>query len=234
MSTQPVLSPEVTTYADTHTTSPRSRPADARGHEAVALRVFEVMVAGVALVLLAPLMLLIAVAVRAVSRGPVIYVSHRVGRDRRPFRFYKFRTMYSDSPQRFPELYQYNFGELEFQKIKFKIDNDPRIIPFGKFLRATSLDELPNLWSVVKGDMALVGPRPEVPAMMRYYHGEMLEKFSVRPGITGLAQVSGRGDLLFHQTVACDLEYVRTRSFALDLKILSRTFGAVLSRRGAV
>ena len=202
----------------------------------ILLRLFEILVAGTSLILTAPLLAAIAMIVRLESRGPALFLSKRMGINRKPFTFVKFRTMYSDARKRFPELYAYKFSDSQKKtmKFKFKVDNDPRITPMGRWLRITSLDELPNFWNVLMGDMALVGPRPEIPEMLPYYSGDMLRKYSVRPGITGMAQVSGRGNLLFQQTVDCDLEYVRNRSFALDLKILLKTFRIVFTRHGAV
>lgn len=117
--------------------------------------------------------------------------------------------------------------------MKFKIDDDPRVTRQGAWLRRTSLDELPNFWNVLTGEMALVGPRPEIPEMMPYYHDEMLLKFSVRPGVTGPAQVSGRGRLKFYDTVDYDIEYVRKRSFRYDLKVIFLTIKGVLAQDGA-
>jgi len=117
--------------------------------------------------------------------------------------------------------------------LKFKNDNDPRVTPQGRWLRRLSVDELPNFWNVLTGDMALVGPRPEIPEMLPYYKGEMLEKFLVRPGVTGLAQISGRGRLGFYETVDLDVSYVRNRSFLLDLRIMARTVALIILRDGA-
>ena len=111
--------------------------------------------------------------------------------------------------------------------------NDPRVTPQGEWLRKSTLDELPNFWNVLRGDMALVGPRPEIPEMLPYYEGEMQLKFRVRPGITGLAQISGRGRLGFYETVKYDVEYVKNRSFRLDLKILLITIYKIVARDGA-
>ena len=145
----------------------------------------------------------------------------------------KFRTLYADARERFPEMYRYKYSTEEIQTILFKPLDDPRVTPEGRWLRKSTLDELPNFWNVLKGDMGLVGPRPEIPEMLPYYHGEMLTKFTVRPGITGLAQVSGRGRLSFQDTVALDTEYVRRRSVRLDAEILLKTLKVVLLRQGA-
>ena len=196
-------------------------------------RTFEIAFALIALALSLPVMAIIALLIRWDSPGPVLFFQQRIGRKGRPFRFVKFRTLYADARERFPELYAYRYSPQELADLKFKITPDPRVTRCGAWLRRTSLDELPNFWNVLTGDMALVGPRPEIPEMLPYYHDEMLLKFSVRPGITGLAQTHGRGRLKFHDTVQYDLEYVQQRSFLFDLKILLRTIKMVVFRDGA-
>lgn len=197
------------------------------------VRAVEVAVALAALILTLPITLLLALLIRLTSPGPALFFQHRLGRGAKPFRFVKFRTMHVDARQRFPELYAYSYDDETIQRMKFKLDNDPRLTAVGRVLRKTSLDELPNFWNVVRGDMALVGPRPEIPEMLPYYKGVMRRKFDVRPGVTGLAQVSGRGYLGFMDTVALDLEYVRRRSVRYDLWILVRTVKKVLTGDGA-
>lgn len=142
-----------------------------------------------------------------------------------PFVFYKFTTMYSDARERFPELYKYKYSKVEVNKIRFKLDDDPRVPPWARWLRKSSMDELPNFFNVLKGDMSLVGPRPDIPEMVQYYsYAQHAVKLSAKPGITGLAQIKGRGDLTFQETLALDLEYVRRRSLFLDIIILLETF----------
>jgi lipopolysaccharide/colanic/teichoic acid biosynthesis glycosyltransferase len=145
----------------------------------------------------------------------------------------KFRTMYSDSRTRFPELYRYQYAAAEFRKLHFKSEEDPRVTRIGRWLRKLTIDELPNLWCVVVGDMRLVGPRPELLEIPRYYTPEEMLKFTTKPGITGLAQVNGRGLLNWGETIAWDLEYVRTRTVWLDIKIIFKTLWFVIVRRGA-
>jgi lipopolysaccharide/colanic/teichoic acid biosynthesis glycosyltransferase len=198
-----------------------------------ATRVLEVVVAGALLVLTLPLMLAIAAIVRLDSPGPVIFRQTRVGRDGRLFLFAKFRTLYADARERWPELYAYRYTADEVAALHFKLKNDPRVTRVGRWLRKSTLDELPNLWNVLVGEVAFVGPRPEIPEMLPYYDAETLAKFSVRPGVTGLAQVRGRGELSFRDTVSYDVEYVRTRSLRLDLEILARTLCCTLLRKGA-
>jgi lipopolysaccharide/colanic/teichoic acid biosynthesis glycosyltransferase len=196
-------------------------------------RVVEILIASVVLLLTLPVMLAIGIVIRLGSPGPALFFQPRVGRDGRLFRFVKFRTLYADARERWPELYAYRYDDEELATLKFKVPDDPRVTREGAWLRKSTLDELPNFWNVITGDMALVGPRPEIPEMLPYYRGEMLEKFTVRPGITGLAQISGRGRLGFHETVALDVEYVRKRSLLVDLRVVVLTIYKMLSRDGA-
>jgi lipopolysaccharide/colanic/teichoic acid biosynthesis glycosyltransferase len=196
-------------------------------------RLVESVLAATVLVLTLPIMLLIALIVRLDSPGPVVFRQVRVGRHGKLFRFWKFRTLYVDARERWPHLYSYRYTADEVAALHFKLKNDPRVTRVGRWLRKSTLDELPNLWNVLTGEVALVGPRPEIPEMLPYYDDEGLKKFSVRPGITGLAQVRGRGDLSFRDTVNFDVEYVRTRSVRLDLEILTRTLICTVLRKGA-
>jgi lipopolysaccharide/colanic/teichoic acid biosynthesis glycosyltransferase len=192
-----------------------------------------VLVSVAGLVLCGPVILLLAVVIKLDSPGPAIFRQRRVGRGGRLFTFYKFRTMAVDAAARHPELFAYEYSDEEVRSMYFKVLADPRLTRFGRYLRRTSLDELPNLFSVLTGDITLVGPRPELPEMLRYYTLDQLQKFSVKPGVTGLAQVNGRGVLRFQETIAADLEYCRRRSFWLDLVILVRTVRVVALRVGA-
>jgi lipopolysaccharide/colanic/teichoic acid biosynthesis glycosyltransferase len=185
------------------------------------------------LLLFSPLNLLIAFFIRIDSPGKVIFSQTRIGKDGKLFTFYKFRTMLKDADKKFPELYSYEYSENEMASMKFKITDDPRVTKFGRYLRKTSLDELPNLINVVKGEMYLVGPRPEIPEMIKYYKPWQLEKFSVKPGITGLAQVNGRGLLTFQQTIDYDLKYIKEKSIWLDSVIFWKTLNVVLKSFGA-
>lgn len=198
-----------------------------------AQRFLEICAAAILLVLTLPVMLAVALIVKLDSPGPAVFRQIRVGRNGRLFRFAKFRTLYVDARQRWPDLYAYNYTADEVAALHFKLKNDPRVTRAGRWLRKSTLDELPNLWNVLVGDVALVGPRPEIPEMLPYYDEEGLAKFSVRPGITGLAQVRGRGELSFLDTVAYDLEYVQTRSMRLDAEVLIRTFFCTILRKGA-
>jgi lipopolysaccharide/colanic/teichoic acid biosynthesis glycosyltransferase len=197
------------------------------------LRLFEITVALGALIILSPIILVVGLIIWLDSGGPVLFFQDRVGKDGKLFKFVKFRTLYADARQRFPELYSYQYSESDIENLKFKIEDDPRVTRAGRWLRKSTLDELPNFWNVLTGEMALVGPRPEIPEMVKYYKGDLKKKFSVRPGITGLAQVRGRGHLKFFETAQYDVEYVETRTFAGDIKILFETILKIFTHEGA-
>ena len=182
------------------------------------------------LLLLSPVLLAIAAAVKFSSKGPVFFVQQRFGQNKRMFGMIKFRSMVIDAEARQAALEKFN----EFGGPMFKMKNDPRITPIGRFIRKTSLDELPQLINVLKGDMSLVGPRP-LPTrdVERFESPWLMRRFSVKPGITGLWQVSGRSSTDFDATIALDLRYIDRWSLLLDLKILMRTFSAVVKGRGA-
>jgi lipopolysaccharide/colanic/teichoic acid biosynthesis glycosyltransferase len=196
-------------------------------------RIAEFAVALLALIVTAPVIAVVAVLIRLDSRGPALFRQVRVGRGGRLFTFVKFRTFWHDAVQRHPHLYNYRFSEGEIAQFSFKNPGDPRATRMGRWLRRTTIDELPNFWNVLTGDMTLVGPRPELPEMLPYYSDEHLLKFSVKPGLTGLAQTSGRGHLRFLEAAQLDAEYVRSRSLKGDLRILWRTAVIVLRREGA-
>lgn len=182
-----------------------------------------------ALVLLAPLMLVVALLVRLGSPGPVLFAQERVGRNQRRFRIYKFRTMVADAEQRKPLLAHLN----EADGPAFKIADDPRITPIGRVLRRTSIDELPQLINVLLGEMSLVGPRPPLPEEVGRYDWPHRKRLSVKPGITCLWQISGRHHVPFDRWMKLDREYVENWSLWLDLKILVLTIPAVILAKGA-
>ena len=184
--------------------------------------------AAVGLVLLAPLMLVVGILIKATSPGPVFFRQARVGREGKKFKVWKFRTMYVDAEERLAQLIDQN----ESDGLLFKMRNDPRITPVGRWLRRTSIDELPQLINVLKGEMSLVGPRP-LPAEDGDFLGDVRRRLLVRPGITGLWQVSGRSDLSWDDAVRLDLYYVDNWSLAFDLVILWRTISAVIQSKGA-
>ncbi|MBD3349131.1 MAG: hypothetical protein GF400_08055 [Candidatus Eisenbacteria bacterium] len=181
------------------------------------------------LALLSPVFLVIAVAIKLDSRGPVFFRQSRVGKDGREFVFYKFRSMVEDAEDLKKNLMHLN----ELEGPVFKISEDPRVTAVGKLLRRTSLDELPQLINVLRGEMSLVGPRPPLPCEVEKYEGWQREKLTVLPGITCLWQISGRNHIGFTEWMRLDIEYIRRQSFGLDAKILLRTLPAVLSRKGA-
>lgn len=196
-------------------------------------RMFDLVVAGIMFVIVLPIMLVLAVLIRLDSPGPAIFQQKRVARGGRLFTFYKFRSMWVDARERFPEFYNFSYTPDQVQSIYLQFEEDPRVTRLGKFIRRTSLDELPNLIHIIHGDMSLVGPRPELPDVIRYYTPEQLAKFSVKPGLTGLAQIRGRGDLSMQETIAADLEYVQNRSFWHDIQILLATVQCVVLKKGA-
>jgi lipopolysaccharide/colanic/teichoic acid biosynthesis glycosyltransferase len=228
-----------------------------------AYRVFEIVFASVGLIVALPLMLATAIVIRLDSPGPVLFFHIRPARSVRVrgrdlegrtdlipppggydrdalyyapsyFKLIKFRTMYRDAQARFPECYYSAYARENFRSTFAHTQNDPRVTRVGRVLRKLSVDELPNLWSVVVGDMRLVGPRPEATEVLQYYTPEEMIKFTIKPGITGLAQVSGRKLLNWGDTLALDLEYVRTRSVALDMKIILLTIKRVMTMHGAL
>ena len=200
-------------------------------------RAMDISVALLLIILLAPLFLTIALAILIKGGpGPIIYCQERIGLFGRPFLCLKFRTMRSDAERVLYDLLaQDPQAQAEWEKTQ-KLRRDPRVSPIGRLLRRTSLDELPQLWNVVRGDMSLVGPRPVTPGEMRKWYdvlGGAASYKSVRPGITGLWQVTGRGRTTYETRVAIDCHYVKNLSLRNDTMILFRTFGAIIGREGA-
>jgi lipopolysaccharide/colanic/teichoic acid biosynthesis glycosyltransferase len=192
-------------------------------------RFVDVFLTGLALILLLPVFAILALIVKLDSPGPVLFKQRRVGKDGEEFWFYKFRSMVADAEVRRQALLKMN----EASGPLFKIKNDPRVTRSGRWLRKYSLDELPQLLNVVKGEMSLVGPRPALPSEVAKYSDRQRGRLLVRPGITGLWQVSGRSDLPFDRCIELDLEYVERQSIGLYIRILFMTLPAVLSGRGA-
>ena len=192
-------------------------------------RVIDVVGAGLGIILLSPLLLLIAILIRFTSPGPVLYIQKRSGLNGRKFILYKFRSMYKGAHERLSEVMAKN----EMTGPIFKVRNDPRITPVGKFLRKFSLDELPQLFNVLTGQMSLVGPRPPLPKEVRQYEPWQRRRLSMRPGITCLWQISGRNKIGFDEWMKLDLEYIDDWSLWLDIKILFKTIPAVLFAKGA-
>jgi exopolysaccharide biosynthesis polyprenyl glycosylphosphotransferase len=192
-------------------------------------RVFDVAAALLGLVLLLPLFPLIVLMIRLDTPGPIFFRQERVGLNGRPFACYKFRSMVSDAERRKRDLAHLN----QATGAAFKIRNDPRITGVGSFIRRSSLDEFPQLWNVLRGEMTIVGPRPQIPEEVRQYTSEQALRLLVKPGLTCLWQVSGRSQLDFSEWMTLDLAYVQRRSLRLDLWILGRTLPAVIERKGA-
>jgi lipopolysaccharide/colanic/teichoic acid biosynthesis glycosyltransferase len=192
--------------------------------------IFDRIAAAICLVLVSPLLIAIAAAVRLTSKGPVIYRRRVLGRHGVPFDAFKFRTMVADAEQLLPT----NPEVARQFAVNMKLRNDPRLTRFGRVLRRSSLDELPQLLNVLRGEMSLVGPRIIAPEEVPRYGAHIHSRLSVKPGITGLWQVSGRQELGYGERVALDLEYIEHWSLWLDVCILLRTVPAVLSMRGAL
>ena len=193
-------------------------------------RALDILAASLSLLLIVPFIPLLALVIRLDSPGPLLFSQTRVGEKGREFRCWKLRSMYIDAEARKAELEQHN--EMAGGVI-FKIKEDPRITRVGRWLRKASIDELPQLWNVLVGDMSLVGPRPAVPAEVAQYSAVERQRLDVKPGITCLWQISGRSDLPFDKQVELDIRYARERSLLLDLEIILRTIPAVLSAKGA-
>jgi lipopolysaccharide/colanic/teichoic acid biosynthesis glycosyltransferase len=216
-------------------------------------RILDVTIVLFSLILLLPLLFAIGILIKLDSSGPAIFVQERVGAKKvkingrtqwivQTFPFFKFRTMRTDIDSKLHEEYMKAYiagdeSKLAEQEGKsttsYKLTGDPRVTRVGKFLRATSLDELPQLWNVLRGEMSLVGPRPPIPYEVEVYNKEHFRRFGTLPGITGLWQVSGRCETTFEEMVQLDLEYIEMKSIWQDIKILLLTIPAVISERGA-
>jgi len=192
-------------------------------------RILDVAASALGLLLVSPVLALIALLIKAGDRGPVFFVQERMGLNGRRFQCYKFRTMVVDAEKRLAEVQHLN----EVDGPVFKIRRDPRVTGIGAMLRKSSLDELPQLWNVLRGDMSLVGPRPPIPSEVEKYERWQRRRLSMRPGITCLWQISGRSTLDFDTWMKLDLSYIDNWSFTLDLVILLKTIPAVLTTRGA-
>jgi lipopolysaccharide/colanic/teichoic acid biosynthesis glycosyltransferase len=225
------MSVDVTTMAELTSTVSRSRPATS-----AVRRMIDVSVAGGALLLLVPVIVVAAIAVRATSPGPVLFRQRRLGRNMRPFTVLKFRTMRADADSAVHREYVRQLIGTQPQDERreglYKLAVDDRITGVGRFLRSWSLDEVPQLWNVLRGEMSLVGPRPVIEYEVEQYPDWYLRRFAVKPGLTGLWQVSGRNQLTYEDMVRYDIEYAERRSLWLDLRILARTALVVLRRQG--
>jgi lipopolysaccharide/colanic/teichoic acid biosynthesis glycosyltransferase len=194
-----------------------------------AKRLFDLLLGSVLLILAIPVILIAAVAIRIETPGSPFFIQTRLGKDGKAFRICKLRGMWADARLRFPSYYDYSGKrDLEFC---FHHEEDPRVTRTGMFIRKTSIDELPNLWNVVLGDMSLVGPRPEIPEVLALYGSYRQEYLSVKPGVTCQSKCTGRDRLTKRETIEFDIGYIRRRGFALDMSILWRTLRSVVLRR---
>jgi exopolysaccharide biosynthesis polyprenyl glycosylphosphotransferase len=226
----PLMEPTVVEYRVAEPVAPsREGLLNAAWWQLAVKRGTDIITSALAIVVLSPLLLAVALLVRITSRGPVFYVQRRVGRDGDPFRMVKFRSMYRDAHDRRDEHGDQNMHQGPI----FKIRNDPRVTPVGRAIRRLSIDELPQFFNVLMGNMSLVGPRPPLPEEFLDYTDRERQRLLVKPGVTCIWQVSGRSDIDFHTWIDMDLEYIESWSLRLDLKLLAKTVPAVLTGRGA-
>lgn len=192
-------------------------------------RIMDIVLSSIGIIILLPLYLVLIIAIKLDSKGPALFKQVRVGKDGESFIIYKFRTMIVQAESK-REL---NINPEDLENFIFQSKSDNRITKLGKFLRSSSLDEIPQLFNVLLGEMSLVGPRPEIPEVVKYYPKGYTQRLLVLPGITGLAQISGRGEIELGKTVFYDLKYIMNFSVALDIKILFLTVFSVFKKEGA-
>lgn len=192
-------------------------------------RLFDIVLSLFGIVILSPLYIILYIAIKLDSKGPAIYKQVRVGKNQKNFKIYKFRTMVVDADKK-REL---DIDPSNLENFVFQSKSDNRITKTGGFLRKTSLDEIPQLFNVLIGNMSLVGPRPEIPDVVKYYPENYKQRLLVTPGITGLAQISGRGEIELGKTIHFDLTYIKNFSILFDIKILFKTFVSVFKKDGA-
>ncbi|MEN3282960.1 MAG: hypothetical protein V7607_4100 [Solirubrobacteraceae bacterium] len=225
------MSVDVSTMAELTRSVARPRPATS-----LARRTLDVSIAGTVLLVLVPVIVLAAIAVRTSSPGPVLFRQRRLGRNMRPFTVLKFRTMKADADSALHREYVRSLIATEprdgMPENLYKLVVDPRVTRVGRFLRSWSIDEVPQLWNVLRGEMSLVGPRPVIEYEVEQYPEWYLQRFAVKPGLTGLWQVSGRNERTYEEMVRFDIEYAERRSLWLDLRILARTALVVMRRQG--
>lgn len=199
-----------------------------------AKRLFDVIFSLAVLILLLPIFLLISLCIKASSKGKILYSHERIGRGGKPFQCLKFRTMYADAEIRLKEILANDPSKMREWCENFKLKNDPRITPLGFFLRKTSLDELPQFWNVLKGNLSVVGPRPVVhDEIIKHYGAKAAKILSVRPGITGMWQVYGRSDVCYQTRIMLDEKYVENQSLLLDIKLVLKTIPSMIFPKGA-
>jgi len=228
-------------YAPSRTLFKRSQPKKANRprikfpgfslrslHGEFAKRLFDIVFSLLVLILFSPVYIILALLIACSSEGPIFYIQERVGKNYKPFNCIKFRTMVSNADEVLVQIMETSPHLKQEFEHSFKLKNDPRITKVGRFLRITSLDEFPQFWNVLKGDMSVVGPRPLVAEELPKYGCHINQILTIRPGITGLWQVSGRNDIPYPRRVQIDLHYVKFRTFWLDLWIVLKTIGVVV------
>lgn len=193
-------------------------------------RFFDIFLSSLAIIVLSPIFLLTTLIIKLQDGGKVFFIQKRVGKNGKKFNMFKFRSMCPDAEKKIEELLDKN----EATGPMFKIKDDPRITPFGKFIRKTSIDELPQLFNIFVGSMSIVGPRPALPREANLYSDEQKYRFLVKPGLTCIWQVSGRSNLTFEQQISMDKEYIRRRCLLLDISLIVKTIPAVIKHDGAV
>ena len=192
-------------------------------------RTIDIIGAGLGLILLSPIIAIVACAVKVTSKGPIFFSQKRVGKNGELFEMYKFRSMVVNAEELKEKLEEQN----EMSGPMFKIKDDPRVTKVGKFIRKTSIDELPQLWNVLKGDMSLVGPRPSLPKEVEQFDNWMFKRLSVRPGLTCYWQVSGRNNIGFEDWMKLDCKYVDDRNIWIDIKLIFKTVGVLFGDKNA-
>ena len=196
--------------------------------------VFDFSLTAVGTICISPLLVYIAYRIKKEDPGPIFFAHERIGKNGKPFPCYKFRSMVTNSQEMLQQSLAENPAAKEEWEREFKLKNDPRVTPIGKVLRRTSLDELPQIFNVLRGEMSLVGPRPVIQEELDKYYGETAKLYcTVKPGITGLWQVSGRSDTTYDERVAMDESYINNRSLLGDIVILWKTIGVVALKKGA-
>ncbi|PJD98342.1 MAG: exopolysaccharide biosynthesis protein [Parachlamydia sp.] len=197
-------------------------------------RIFDIIFSLLALALCIPLFMVVGLVIKLSSKGPVFFSHERIGRGGKRFKCYKFRTMYPDAEARLSQMLACCSKTQEEWSHSRKLKQDPRITPIGSFLRKTSLDEFPQFWNVLKGDLSVVGPRPVVEAEITQHYGiKAQDILRLRPGITGLWQVSGRSDVSYDNRIMLDQKYIENQSILLDLKLIAKTIPAIFNSKGA-
>lgn len=192
-------------------------------------RIMDVIVSSIGLILLSPLLIIVSILIKLESKGPIIFSQKRVGVNGQSFNMYKFRSMVVNAEELKKNLQHKN----EMSGPMFKIKDDPRITEIGKFIRKTSIDELPQLFNVLKGDMSLVGPRPSLPDEVKEFETWMLERLEVKPGLTCYWQVMGRNEIDFEDWMKLDIRYVREKNIWIDIKLIFRTFFVLFGDKNA-